>query len=368
LPYLLANFSIAVLIATTYTLRSIMSGNLVPMPEQSSKSGNEDRGVSLIDNSDQEPAEKPQDTTSTGDHTAVAPRQDQAKPSLFDLVRNTKDFNEHKRAIQQAISDAIVNSEIGHQYNVLFLYDDYDSINRFTANEIYSAVTSATHDRNKALLLIVFSNGGSIEPAYLISKSCKKTSSKFVVAVPRFAKSAATLIALGADEIHMGMISELGPIDPQVGQYPALGLGFALDYIAGVCKKYPQTATMFSEYLSAKLDLRDLGYLERVSKSAVQYAERLLANRELPEDQTPASVAHKFVYEYKDHGFVIDVDEATETLGRALVRTGTPEYHLANEIHDLLSPLELAYNFFHQKRFKILGRHETGMYIWDLKN
>jgi hypothetical protein len=36
------------------------------------------------------------------------------------------------------------------------------------------------------------------------------------VIVPDSAKSAATLIAIGADEIVMGYCSELGPIDPQV--------------------------------------------------------------------------------------------------------------------------------------------------------
>lgn len=39
------------------------------------------------------------------------------------------------------------------------------------------------------------------------------------------------MLALGADEIHTGIISELGPIDPQIGDYPALGLGAAVEHI-----------------------------------------------------------------------------------------------------------------------------------------
>lgn len=42
------------------------------------------------------------------------------------------------------------------------------------------------------------------------------TNKKLRVIVPNIAKSAATLFALGADEIVMGYCSELGPIDPQV--------------------------------------------------------------------------------------------------------------------------------------------------------
>jgi ClpP class serine protease len=39
---------------------------------------------------------------------------------------------------------------------------------------------------------------------------------RFRVIVPNVAKSAATVLALGADQIMMGYCSELGPIDPQV--------------------------------------------------------------------------------------------------------------------------------------------------------
>jgi ClpP class serine protease len=43
-----------------------------------------------------------------------------------------------------------------------------------------------------------------------------KRKRKLRVIVPNTAKSAATVFALGADEIIMGYPSELGPIDPQV--------------------------------------------------------------------------------------------------------------------------------------------------------
>lgn len=45
---------------------------------------------------------------------------------------------------------------------------------------------------------------------------CSGSARKFRVVVPNIAKSAATLIALGADKIVMGYCSELGPIDPQI--------------------------------------------------------------------------------------------------------------------------------------------------------
>jgi hypothetical protein len=43
-----------------------------------------------------------------------------------------------------------------------------------------------------------------------------------------------------------------------------------------------------------------------------------------------ASIAKRFVYGYKDHGFVIDRDEAADILGSVIIKTETQEYRLAN--------------------------------------
>jgi ATP-dependent protease ClpP protease subunit len=66
--------------------------------------------------------------------------------------------------------------------------------------------------------LIVVSPGGDGTVAEtlldLLRKYCSCT---LRIVVPLYAKSAATLMALGADEIVMGETSELGPIDAQIG-------------------------------------------------------------------------------------------------------------------------------------------------------
>src|SRR5260370_33334490 len=65
--------------------------------------------------------------------------------------------------------------------------------------------------------LIIHSPGGDGHAAEKFLDLCRKTCTGALrVVVPLFAKSAATLMALGADEILMGETSELGPIDAQV--------------------------------------------------------------------------------------------------------------------------------------------------------
>lgn len=66
------------------------------------------------------------------------------------------------------------------------------------------------------LNLIINSPGGDGTVAEKIIELCRAYCKTFRVIVPNRAKSAATIIALGADQIVMGYCSELGPIDAQV--------------------------------------------------------------------------------------------------------------------------------------------------------
>jgi len=68
--------------------------------------------------------------------------------------------------------------------------------------------------------LLLHSPGGDGTIVEKIVEMCRTHLSgknrKLRVIVPNVAKSAATILALGADEILMGHLSELGPIDPQI--------------------------------------------------------------------------------------------------------------------------------------------------------
>jgi len=246
-------------------------------------------------------------------------------------------------ATNKAISDELKNRVRRHNitnYEIFILYDDVDNISDFHSDRLY-AVASAINPA-KDILLLLHSRGGSIEPAYLISKTLKRLSqSKFVVVVPRRAKSAATLLALGADEIHMGMISQLGPIDPQSGGLPVLAVANALEAIAALGAKFPGALEMLTKYLTDQIPIRVFGYYQRVAESAVQYAERLLSNKSLGTNRSASDVATHLVNYYKDHGFVIDYDEATELLGTTIVKQGTPEYNMADDLYQFLDFVSL---------------------------
>jgi hypothetical protein len=63
--------------------------------------------------------------------------------------------------------------------------------------------------------LLIHTSGGDANTAELILNTLHQRASSVRVIVPRAAKSAGTLVAMGAEEIVMGAASELGPVDPQ---------------------------------------------------------------------------------------------------------------------------------------------------------
>src|SRR5208283_3966836 len=72
-------------------------------------------------------------------------------------------------------------------------------------------------DLKNGLILLINSPGGDGLAAEKIINICRTYSgtNKYSVVVPSRAKSAATMVCLGAEKIIMGKTSELGPVDPQ---------------------------------------------------------------------------------------------------------------------------------------------------------
>lgn len=69
--------------------------------------------------------------------------------------------------------------------------------------------------------LILHTPGGMMFAAEMVALALKRRPGKVTVMVPYYAMSGGTLIALSANEILMDEHSVLGPLDPQIGGWPA---------------------------------------------------------------------------------------------------------------------------------------------------
>lgn len=271
------------------------------------------------------------------------------------------DSKESKEAFSQQLSKYLKQELLKHScaknYNVLVLFDNTRMV-KGDSDQIYSAVT-AFEDKDKPLILILVSWGGEPGSAYLIGKLCREfCNTKFIVVVPRHAKSAATLLSCAADEIHMGSLSELGPIDPQIDGMPTLGLKNSIEHIAELVNKSPSSGEMFARYLQRTVEPVQIGYYERVSESLVQYAEKLLNKHPNTLNDSAYTIAHKLVHDYKDHGFVIDKEEAASIFGENTIKNNTDEYKLGNTVYSTLSKLEEFADIFDYS-FYFIGSLES---------
>ncbi|MDL1956979.1 MAG: ATP-dependent Clp protease proteolytic subunit [Candidatus Desulfofervidus auxilii] len=79
-------------------------------------------------------------------------------------------------------------------------------------------------DANIPIDLILHTPGGLVLAAEQIAFALKAHKAKVTVFIPHYAMSGGTLIALAADEIIMDPYAVLGPVDPQLGQYPAASI------------------------------------------------------------------------------------------------------------------------------------------------
>ena len=72
--------------------------------------------------------------------------------------------------------------------------------------------------------IILHTPGGLVIAARRSPRRSPTTTGRVTAVVPHYAMSGGTLIALAADEIVIDAHAALGPVDPQLGQYPAASL------------------------------------------------------------------------------------------------------------------------------------------------
>ncbi|HUW64440.1 MAG TPA: ATP-dependent Clp protease proteolytic subunit [Spirochaetia bacterium] len=72
--------------------------------------------------------------------------------------------------------------------------------------------------------LLLHTPGGLVLAAEQISAALKRHKATVTVFVPHYAMSGGTMIALAADDIVMDENAVLGPVDPQLGHYPAASI------------------------------------------------------------------------------------------------------------------------------------------------
>lgn len=217
--------------------------------------------------------------------------------------------------------------------------------------------------------LLLDSRGGSLDAAYLTALYLNAYTKNLRVYVPRRAKSASTLLALGARELFISTFGELGPLDTQMHDprnprksSSALDCYQSVDYVrtfatttivevlrsliahseedmpikeialGDLLDKSSVFATGAIQPMLERISALDFGGWGRSLLIGQRYAERLLkVNADVVDKELIESIARKLVFNYTHHPFPIDYKEA-RSLGLPVHLMDRQIYEKANSV------------------------------------
>jgi len=135
-----------------------------------------------------------------------------ARTNTFEQIRDETTLGKKTRLpllskLKETLGRRVVSLFSSAHPMGMILDDDADMITELLSVE----------SEPKGISLIISSPGGLAIGAERIVHACREASNgDFEAIVPGQAKSAATIVCLGASKIHMTATAELGPIDPQI--------------------------------------------------------------------------------------------------------------------------------------------------------
>jgi hypothetical protein len=198
----------------------------------------------------------------------------------------------------------------------------------------------------KQVDLFIYSNGGSGTVPWRLVSLIREFADRFDVLIPHRAYSAATLTALGADNIVMHQMGELGPIDPSVAnafnprdslnnnQPIPISVEDVLSYIALVKEdvgirhedELVQALVAFMNAQGAPVHPLALGNVKRHHARGKMVARKLLlTHMDAEDDGKIERIVDNLTSKLFFHGHPISRQEASEDLDLAVDMTASTE-------------------------------------------
>ncbi len=218
--------------------------------------------------------------------------------------------------------------------------------------------------KQKCINLFLYSTGGMTIAGYALVNLFREFCEEFNVIVPFKAYSAATLVCLGADNIIMTPIGQLGPIDPSVehvlgpkvqfqGQPQQQSLPVNVEEVTGFInmakkkfglKKEESMKTIF-ELLTSKIHPLTLGSVQRTIEQIKFLATTLMKNQYEPEKID--LVVKTLTQDRYSHDYIISRKEAEDVLELNIIEPNEEQEKQIMDLFDIYNnilELDNAYN------------------------
>ncbi|MFH1955336.1 MAG: hypothetical protein ABIJ36_00295 [Patescibacteria group bacterium] len=215
--------------------------------------------------------------------------------------------------------------------------DRQGPINARVAMDIIPLVSKQlqTIGKTQNIDLFLYSTGGDTMVPWRLVSMIREYCNKFSVLIPYKAHSAATMIALGADEIVMSDLSEISPIDPatanvfnpQDPKNPQNKIPISVEDVMAYfdlaknkfgIKNDEQLAGIFNKFVEASPQIHPLalGNVNRTHNLIRMLAKRLLKSHKLPvKEEEIEKLVDYFTEKLYSHQYYIGRKEAKEDLG-----------------------------------------------------
>lgn len=205
--------------------------------------------------------------------------------------------------------------------------------------------------------IFIVSNGGSGTVPWRLVSLFREFATSFNVLIPFRAYSAATLLALGADEIVMHPFAELGPIDPTVSNdfnpvEDGRRLGISVEDVKAYVQFVKTTVGITHEdelirafeVLARKVHPLALGNVERFISQSRMIARKILGTHMANADEhTINEIVENMASKLYFHGHPINRREAKKDLQLKVAENLPPELETA--IWKLYKEFEREFNF-----------------------
>ncbi len=203
----------------------------------------------------------------------------------------------------------------------------------------------------KKVSLFIKSNGGDVEAALRIVNLVREYFEEVIAWVPLECASAATMISLGADEIHMGPLAHLTAIDSSIrhhlspiDQTENKKVSVSQDELSRIVSLWNKNAQPHHDnpYKEVFKYIHPLvvGSIDRSSSLSIKICKEILSYH--IEDETECERISKHLnYDYPSHGYPITAREAK--------KAGLKIFRLDPDVNDQLLNLNELYSEMAQK-------------------
>jgi Serine dehydrogenase proteinase len=246
------------------------------------------------------------------------PPASQASP-IPDSIRKSLNLNEEK-------DELLVNLATAEQAVLVCAVAPYTSVRISPVHEVsaviglheefaFEALIDEVSDlglQHHKLMMLLNSPGGGLHSSFKVARAIRNSFKSIEIYVPHMAASGGTLIALAADKIVMGIMSQLSPLDPQIyyngRQISALCGRHAYNRMCEIFEKTTKDEAPYpAQALTEKLDPFILEDWNCAIETAEDYSTQIL---QLSGYSKPAYLAHQLIHHFADHDSDINFETA----------------------------------------------------------